>query len=147
MSVFENSKWIWNKHKSFGDEYCEFYKEFLFDGTKVFLNISCDSDYTLYINGNFFECNQFFGFEHYKVYDRLDITPFLNKGKNSIAVIVWHIGNNKGIQRYFVAPQGLIFEIYDQNKNILAVSDENTLSRISQTYKNGYKKIISDQVG
>ncbi len=147
MSVFENSKWIWNKHKSFGDEYCEFYKEFLFDGTKAFLNISCDSDYTLYINGEFFECNQFFGFEHYKVYDSLDITPFLNKGKNSIAVLVWHIGNNKGIQRYFIAKQGLIFEIYDQSENTLAVSDENTLSRLSNTYKNGYKKIISDQVG
>lgn len=147
MAVFAKSKWIWNREKSLGDEYCEFYKEFSFEGSKAYLNISCDSDYTLFVNGRFFESNQFFGFEHYKVYDRLDITPLLNKGLNSIAVIVWHIGDCKGIQRYSPAEAGLIFEIEDQDGETLAYSDETTPSRLSRTYKNGYKKRISGQIG
>lgn len=147
MPVFENAKWIWNKKESFGDEYCEFYKEFEFKGKKAFLNISCDSDYTLYINGKFVDCNQFFSFEHYMIYDKIDITPYIDIGVNSIAVVVWHIGENKGIQRYYAAKQGLIFEIENQNEEIITFSDTSTLSRLSPTYKNGYKKTISGQIG
>ncbi len=147
MSVFKKASWIWCNKESSGDEYCEFYKEFTFEGGKAFLNLACDSDYTLFVNGKFFECNQFFGYEHYKVYDRLDITPLLNVGVNSISVLVWHIGDCKYIQRYFFAKQGLIFEICDQNGKELAVSDIATMSRLSPTYKSGYKKLIATQIG
>ena len=144
MKVFQNSNWIWDKALIGADTYCEFIKEFNYDSGKCICNLSCDSDYTLYINGKFIESNQYPDFEHYKIYDQIDITPYLKKGNNLIAVLVWHFG--VVTQKNVVADAGLIFEIIVEDK-ILCVSDSFVKVRESRAYQSGRKKIITGQLG
>jgi len=68
----------------------------------------------------------------------------LQIGKNTIAVLVWYFGVDS--QRYLAAKAGLIFEVFESGKSVLA-SDENTLSRCSFAYENGQEKLITRQLG
>ena len=73
------------------------------------LNISVRGDYTLFVNGVYVASNQYGDFEQYKIYDRINITKYLVRGKNRIAVLVWYFG--KIGHRYFTEKPGLIYEI------------------------------------
>ena len=142
--AFETSKWIWKNGEIDADEYAEFYKKIEWHGEKCICRLSCDSDYTLFINGKFVESNQYGDFEWYKVYDEIDITPYLQEGDNHFAVLVWYFGMHCG--RYVKFAPGLIYEI-EQDGKIVAVSDEDTLSRESKAYHNRLKKWITGQLG
>lgn len=148
MQVFQNAKWIWADGLSGADSYAEFYKEFLWQdakqGEKTLMRISADSDYCLWINGQFVSCNQYADYEWYKAYDELDITPYLQAGKNAVAVLVWYFGEN--FQRYLVAPSGLLFEI-ERAGQVCVESDETVLSRKSRAYRSGAKKWMTPQLG
>ena len=80
--MFENSKWIWTDEVGAPDSYAEFTDTFEYNGGKATLYISADSDYTAYINGKYAASSQYGDFEHYKIYDKIDITELLNKGEN-----------------------------------------------------------------
>ena len=145
MKVFENSQWIWWNKQAKNDEFAEFYDAFFVENIEsVICHISVDSDYALYMNGKYVASNQYGDFSYYKVYDRLDIAPFLQKGKNHFAVVVWHFGGAS--QRYAPAPAGLIFEVV-QGNNILLCSNESTLSRKSKAYVSWKEKKITRQLG
>lgn len=146
MEIFQKSKWIWPSTQAHADEYGEFYFPFYICKKQTYrYNISCDGDYVLFINGEFVSSNQYGDFEHYKIYDAIDCTPFLNEGLNHIAILVWYPG--VGSSRYKKAAAGLIFEIRDGAGRIVAWSDEKTRARKSKAYKNGYQKLITGQLG
>ena len=126
------------------DSYGEFYDEFMWKGGDVICSLSCDGDYTLFLNGQYVASNQYGDYEWYKSYDCIDITPYLTSGKNTIAILVWHFGVNS--QRYLKAQAGVIFELVAGGKVLLA-SGENTLARYSKTYKQGEKKLVTRQLG
>lgn len=143
--AFERAKWIWIAPKGGVNEYGEFFTSFTADGqTETVCRLSCDGDYTLFVNGKFVASNQYGDFEHYKIYDEIDITPFLQSGENKLAVLVWHFGADT--QRYLRAQAGLIFEVA-QGEKLLIASGENTLCRRSKTYLNGYLKTVTPQIG
>ena len=144
MEVFKNAKWIWVDEQSAPDTYGEFYKEIVWQGEKAICRISCDSDYTLFVNGQVVSSGQYGDFEWYKSYDSVDITPYLQEGKNVLAILVWHFG--KDTQRYLKAPAGLIFEV-EEGGQVCVESDESVLSRYSLAYKNGLQKLITRQLG
>ncbi len=144
MSIFRNAKWIWIEKESLPNSYGEFYKEFTNNGARTVCRISCDGDYTLFINGRFVESNQYGDYEWYKSYDEIDITPYVKNGKNVFAAIVWHFGTDT--QRYQKAQAGFIFEIEEQGQ-VCVESGKDTLCRYSRAYKNGYKKTITPQLG
>ena len=144
MRDFERAKWIWVARESLPDSYGEFYDEFSWEGGKCEVLLSCDGDYTLFVNGQFVASNQYGDFEWYKSVDELDVTPYLRKGKNSIAVLVWHFGVDT--QRYFHAQAGLIFELFVDGKSVLS-SGENTCARYSKAYTSGAQKFITVQLG
>lgn len=144
MAVFRNAKWIWADGLTGADAYGEFYKEFTWQGEKTLLRLSADSDYTLWVNGKMVACNQYGDYEWYKVYDEVDITPYLKKGKNAVAVLIWYFGEN--FQRYIAFQSGLIFEI-EQGGQVCVESDESTLSRKSLAYQSGRKKWMTAQLG
>ena len=144
MEIFKQAKWIWVDEKSAPDTYSEFYDEFVWDGGNVNCLLSCDGDYTLYINGQYVASNQYGDYEWYKSYDSIDITPFLMKGKNSIAVLVWHFGTDS--QRYIKAKAGLIFEL-QSNGEVVFACGENTRTRYSKAYKQGAQKLVTRQLG
>lgn len=142
--VFVKSEWIWNGNEFGENEYSEFFDKFCWENGQVMFNISVRGDYTLFINGEFVASNQYGDFEHYKVYDELDITKYLKNGENDVAVLVWYFG--KSGQRYFTEKPGLIYEILNDD-NIIAFSSRLVQSRKSKAYINGSEKKISPQLG
>ena len=141
--VFENSKYIWLENSSVSS-FLEAYSFFNYEKGNVKINLSCDSDYTLFINGKYVSSNQYGDFESFKCYDTIDITDFLVKGKNHFACLVWHFG--KDTQRYKKFKAGLIFEILN-GESALLVSNEDILVRESKSYISGFERKISSQLG
>ena len=144
MSVFKKSKWIWISNELNKDEYGEFFTSFYCEGSNAECRISCDGDYTMFVNGNMVESNQYGDFEHYKIFDEIDISKYIKRGKNTLAVLVWHFGED--FQRYKTAQAGVIFEITSQEK-LLLCSDEHVRARRSRTYACGRCKKITNQLG
>lgn len=138
------AKWIWKTDFAGKDIYCDFYDSFDYQGGKVTVQISADSNYALYVNGVFADSGQYADYPHYKVYDELDITKFCREGKNHIAIIVTHCGADfftyqpgKAALRYALLTDGCC----------VAFSDEATLCRESRTYESRLCKVITAQLG
>lgn len=144
LSIFSLAKWIWINRISGRDEYGEFIATFTANKSKAYCYICCDGDYALFLNKKNIASNQYGDFEHYKIYDEIDITEYLIDGQNELSILVWHFGEDS--QRYLNAQAGVIFEI-EQDGKILYASDEKVLCRESQVYKNGYCKKITRQLG
>lgn len=145
MKIFETSKWIWFENGGADDEYGEFFTKF--NASKsggVRFRISCDGDYVLYVNGKYAASNQYGDFEHYKVYDELDLAELVHEGENTVSILVWHIGRNSS--RYASAPAGLIFEA-EADGAVIAASGADTLARKSPAYESGRCKLITGQLG
>lgn len=143
--MFDKSKWIWYTAQAEDDTYGEFYAPLQCrEGEKTVLRISCDGDYALYINGTFVDSNQYADFEHYKIFDEIDLTPHVRGGDNHFAVRVWHAGIPT--QRYKPAPAGLLFEAECGGETVLA-SNESILSRESRAFRCRYLKRITGQLG
>ena len=140
----KKAKWIWLPGKAQADSYGEFYQSFQWEQGQVQCRISCDGDYTLYINGIAASFWQYGDYEHYKVYDEVDITSYLQPGENHFAVRVWHYGVDS--QRYIASQAGVLFEVA-QDERILTSSDENVLCRLSKTFATGNQKKITGQMG
>lgn len=147
MNWTNQSKWIWVNDQPAADTYGEFFDTFSYDGGKVTMRISADANYTLYINGVFAESGQYPDFPYHKVFDKLDITAYCKKGENTVALIVWHYGDY-GAQSltHYPGVAGVRYEIYGEEA-LIAISDENVLSRLSRTYMNGRNKRITEQLG
>ena len=144
MSVFSKSKWIWASCMQAPDQYTEYKDIIAKQGSKTVLNISCDSDYTLFINDEYVASNQYGDFEHYKIYDEIDITSFLTRKENELKFLVYYCGIDT--QRYKKASAGLIYEVICNDK-VFAYSSKETLSRLSPAYVSGKMKRISSQLG
>lgn len=142
----KNVTWVWYEASAKADSYGEFLDTFNWNGTDaVKTHISVDSDYVLYINGKFVSCNQYGDFEWYKSYDTVDVTPYLQEGKNTLAVLVWYFGTHT--QRYYKFNAGLAYEVVNQAGETLAKSGTHTLARESKAYTIGAKKAITSQLG
>ena len=74
--AFNKAKWIWVEKESKPDTYGEFYNDFAWAEGDVNCLLSCDGDYTLFVNGKYVASNQYGDYEWYKAYDVIDITPF-----------------------------------------------------------------------
>lgn len=143
--MLEQSKWIWVDEEPQKDTYGEFYSSFEYKGGKASLSLSADSNYVLYVNGQFVNSGQYPDFPHYKVYDNIDITSYCVQGNNHIAIIVWYYGV-RGTFTYYQGNAALRFEVYN-NDQLCLQSNEDVLSRLSNTYQNGLKKLITAQIG
>ena len=77
MKTFEKSKWIWLASGECADQYAEFLDTVCHFGEKTVINISADSDYALFVNGCYAASGQYGDYEHYKIYDTVDIASAL----------------------------------------------------------------------
>lgn len=142
--IFRNSKWIWYTDTPTPDSYGDFKGSFTYSKGTALCRISVDGDYTLFVNGNYIASNQYGDFEHYKIYDSIDITSCLHEGENEVRILVWHLGI--GTSRYRPGKAGLIFELVCDDEVILA-SGEDTLCRQDPYYRTGLCKMITRQLG
>ena len=108
------------------------------------LRISCDSDYAVFINGSYVSSGQYGDFEHYKIYDEIDISSSLKKGKNELKILGYHCG--VATARYRPAAAGLIYEVVSSDE-VMAFSREGVLSRKSTNYTSGLFRFLSVQLG
>lgn len=142
--MFEQANWIWTNTDFGENEYGEFYQNISWKQGKTTLTVSVRGDYTLFVNGVFVASNQYADFEHYKIYDEIDVTPYLTQGDNSIGILVWYFG--KSGMRYLTPDPGLLYEI-NQDGITVAYSGEHTLSRKSIAYQNDFLQKVSPQLG
>ncbi|MBQ3047300.1 MAG: hypothetical protein IJD54_04550 [Clostridia bacterium] len=141
---FSSAKWIWAKKEAVKDDYAEFFAEFDCQKAEtVTLNLSCDSVYAVYLNGEICAFSQCSDYPYYKYFDSIDLSDKV-KEKNSLKIIVWYWGQDSQI--YIKDTAGLIFEVKSQEK-ILVQSSDKTSSRTDFGYKSGYCKIITSQLG
>jgi len=139
------AKWIWENTEDHPDEYVCFYKQFETSGEQVSIEISCDSNYELYVNGKIVSFGQYSDYPYDKVYDCIDLTTYCQKGNNYICILVWYYG--KDFFTYYKGTPGLIYEITEFGEHIVAFSDEATLCKKANDYISGVQKIITSQLG
>lgn len=145
MQVFSGSKWIWQNNDQKADEYVQFVDTFRVEKSEsIFLNISVDSNYTVWVNGELVSFGQYPDFPYYKVYDHLDISEYVTQGNNKIAILCWYYG--VGSLVYYKNKAGLIYEVV-QGGRVLAASNVKVLCRVAPDYKNHMCENITGQLG
>ena len=144
--MFNKSSWIWATPCPERDEYAEFREDFAFDGTARSLRISADSDYAVYVNGRYAASGQYADFEHWKVADEVDLAPFCQPGRNTLAIVVWYWGEGD-LSTYRPGKAGVIYELCGAAGEVLLASGPSSRSRLSVAYKNHYRKMITMQLG
>ena len=71
-TVFKEAKWIWASNSLNVDDYAEF--KFSFKKSEnVILRLSCDSFYTVYLNGNLMKFMGCSDYPHHKFYDEISL--------------------------------------------------------------------------
>lgn len=101
--------------------------------------IAVDSKYWLWINGELvvFEGGLKRGPNpNDTYYDEIDLAPYLKKGTNKIALLLWYFGK-EGFSHKDSGKAGLIFNMNAENTRI--VSDNSWLSRIHPAYETALK--------
>lgn len=150
MNPFTQGKWIWladaegKNPQVCADQYVEFVDSIDYRGEPISLYLSCDSDYTLFVNDVYVASNQYGDHEHYKIYDTLDLTPYLAPGVNRLRILVHHWGIDTS--RYRPAKAGLIYEVYAEER-LIACSRETVLSGQNASYRCGQPVFVSGQLG
>lgn len=145
MNILKGKK-IWQGDVKAKDTYVDFKAEFNAErNKKVLLRISCDSNYTVYINGKIAGFAQCADYPHYRNYDEIDITSLCKANEpNVFEATVWHYGVDS--QTYVNADAYLLFDIIQRGKTLLS-SGKRVLSRINEKYENGLCKNITTQLG
>lgn len=138
----KKAKWIWAAGEPASDEYAKFYD--VFAATKATLCISADSNYAAYVNGDLAAFGQYADYPHFKVYDEIDLTPFLKEGENKLVVVCWYYGVDSST--YVNNKAGLIYEVVS-GENVVAFSSENTLSAKAEDFVCHQNRIITAQLG
>ena len=139
-------KWIRAAAQKHENEFQEFTKIFEAEsGKKTTLKISSETEYCAYVNGEVAGYGQYADLPDYKVCDELDITPFVKDGKNVLAVCAYF--EHTETSRYMEKGFALAFEVKSGDA-VLCESDENTLSRVSLSYKGGEEMpFLTGQLG
>ena len=145
MTPFGSAKWIWTDKVAKPDEYAEFFDEVYLEGTGAELFISADSNYAVYMNGALCAFGQYADFSYNKVYDKIDISRYIRKGKNVLAIRVWYYGIDDS-STYYPGEAGLIYSLQAEGREV-AFSSSATLSRPSPTYVPYKEKKITFQLG
>jgi hypothetical protein len=136
--------WVYLAGGSKEDQYAEFKGLFANMGENLTLYVAVDSDYAIYLNGEFVSCSSFPSFPELPVIDEIPLKP--KKGLNQLLFRTYYFGST-GFSSYAAGPAGLFYEVKDKNGSIVACSGVDTLSRELDSFENGRKKKITDQLG
>ncbi len=111
---FKDSGWIWYNHYGYEDVnvFMLARKEFCLDAVPegpAVIKITADSRYKLYVNGSYVCYGPARGYPEHYPFDTVDITEYLKKGGNVIAVVVHQYGHGT-YQSIYAGASGLIVE-------------------------------------
>ena len=121
-------QWIWNGSDLSGtpDTYQRFRQSFNWDDHsdgRVTLGIAADSTWVLFINGIRVPGGQYSDFPNQRSFSVFDITPYLTRGDNTIAVSVHYIGAE--LLLYLPGTPHLRLAVMNENSKVLCASDQN----------------------
>ncbi len=152
MQSFRDAKWIWD-HGSVNPRnyYLCFRRRVTIDNEVVDarLNITADSRYTLWINGQWINRGPVRGWQKQWFYDTYDVTSYLKPGKNVIAVLVHHYGI--GTSQYIAERGGFLAQLEVKTKNqdsanlIVISTDETWRVRQNLGYEPNTPRIFLQQ--
>lgn len=137
-------EWIWTD-QAYKNQYVEFVTDFTTTSKDCKLRISADTEYVVWINGVFAANGQYADYPQYKVYDEIDLSSFVACGKNRIALLVWHMGEN--VSTHYSKSAAMCFCIIDTDDKVLVESGTSTLCRKSKGYRQDIKYMITPQLG
>ncbi len=142
MSIAGSSR-IWARDQEEApDLYLCFRKKFQLKKTTspVTAWIAAETDFVLYVNRTRVPVTQFPDFEWEKTFSELDLSPYLQEGENTIAILVWRLGMGNATHR--LCPGGLRFAL----DNVL-ISDKSWKVRKAKDYSSGKCRFSSIPVG
>ena len=142
-TFIEKAKWIWQNNCPKSDEYAEFFCEV--PGGKITAFICADSNYEMWVNGRLAAFGQYADYPYDKVYDKLDLSEYFTKEKNSVLIRVWYYGIAE-LQTYYLGKAGVKFAFFKDDECV-ALSDSNTPSRLSPNYSQHQCKWMTPQIG
>lgn len=143
--MLQKANWIWHSESDEVNSYVDFKREFnLKKGQKPEIEISVDGNYALYLNDQFVDSGQYPDYPEYKVYDRLNLSPFAKEGKNELLIRVWWPGVDHFSYRAEAA--GLIYSLFSENELIIA-SDDQTLASKNCAFQSENVPLINEQLG
>jgi len=140
-------KWIWFNGKTAEvNSYVDFRREFnIVDSLKspAELRISCETNFTVWINEEFIGTGQFGDYPGAETYSTFDLSNKLMEGTNVITITAYHCGVNNA--SYISSTPGLWFELQVANETLN--SNKSTMSRISPIYRQGEMARSTMQMG
>lgn len=138
----DGAKWIWVDNFN-PDVHAEFLCKLGTLSENALLEISCDGNYAVFLNGKNIGFGQMSDYEFYKLRDGISLGSHARAEENELRVLVWHIGVNT--VNYRAERAEVWFRVSDNGRTV-ARSDEKTLSRVCRKFKTGYLRTIA-QVG
>ncbi len=144
LHPFSTARFIWHPEGYSINETMEFKKEInITQPNNCRMLIHVNSHYALYINDQFVANDQFPDYEHFRVYDEIDLSTHLSKGLNTILITAYCQGEDSSTYRAY--PAELAFVVYEGN-NVIAVSDDTTLVRRDIRYASKGVAKVSGQL-
>ncbi|MBQ2668456.1 MAG: hypothetical protein IJF56_07530 [Clostridia bacterium] len=144
--MLQNGNWLWlSACPDTVNVYADFKHTFAAPiHAPVRLELSCDGNYAVYLNDKFVNSGQYPDYPEYKVYDALELTPFLQPGENELLIRVWHPGADHF--SYRAEAPGLLYAVYAGDA-VLAASGTETLAAQNKAFQNGDIWNITGQLG
>jgi hypothetical protein len=143
----ENNRGLWVWPTGCGrsiNQYVEFRHEFdATSASRAELIVSVDSNYVLWLNGEFVDCGQYHDFPNDKVFDTLSVGKYLRPGRNVLSIQVYYQGEPSA--QYLGGQPGLFYELTLGDQKI--VSGPETQYRIAAEYRSGEMPKITLQLG
>ena len=103
-------KWIWHGEAATINSYVNFKREFEISEitSNASIKIAADSEYVLYLNGNFVGTGQFDDFPPIYTYDTYDVSMCIKNGTNIIEIFAYYQGDES--YQYKKGNAGICFQ-------------------------------------
>lgn len=135
-------EWIWTPEATAGrNVFVRFRRAFDWPGGGARAHITADSVYVLYVNGRYIGQGPVRSWPSVRRFDTYDIAPYLQPGRNVVAVLVQHHGT--GTFQYHHGPAGLWVSI--ETDGGVIPSDTRWKASLSRAYANHTPRISIQQ--
>ena len=107
--MWNGAQWIWKDGEILRDETVDFITTFEGGSGTYRLLLSAVTDYNVLVNGTLAAFGQYADYPSHKIYDDIDLSPFVREGTNEMRITVWYEGEDT--QTHLAGEPGLIFEV------------------------------------
>lgn len=124
------AKWVWCANAKDRNTFVYFRKEFMVsDSSRLTVFITADTRYRLYINDTYVRTGPVLSQPYNVYYDEQDITQWIKKGNNSLAIEVYYAGHVEDTQG------GLLLEIINEKEEVIVQSDESFKTKYADSWE------------